>query len=303
MEWVLELRHPVLTPVMVTITALGSEVFFLAVTPLGYWLARRDAWVRVGLAFMFAAVLNATLKDLWQAPRPMLEPLVTAGGFSFPSGHAQISAAFWGWLAIELRRRWFVFAAALMVALIMASRVYLGVHWPRDVLVGAAMGGLVVATGWLFIRIGGPARLRAAGPLVAWLPALAVMLAVVWLPDPERVGLKSASALAGLWAGVLALEARPVPVLRRGVAPRLAAVLLGFAVLIAIWAGGKALLESLGAVNAATSAARYVLVGFWAAAGAPWVFHRCGWTEAPAAQRRNVAEPPSTEQSDPNRPS
>lgn len=282
MEWVLEWRHPILNPVMIAITHLGSEVFFLAALPLGYWLGRRQPWVRVGLMFMLAAVCNAALKDLWQAPRPMLEPLIEQDGFSFPSGHAMISTVFWGWLALEVRRRWFAALAVVIVLSVMASRVYLGVHWPRDVLAGAGFGLLLLGLGSAFVRLDGPARIRAGGPMLAWLPAAVLLALTALLPDPEQHGLKSASAIAGLWAGVLWLERREIPPLRRGKAHlggMILATLLGLGVLVGIWGGGKALLVKLDAVNTATAILRYGLVGVWAAAVAPWVFHRLRLSE------------------------
>lgn len=287
MEWVLEWRSPWLTTALRGVTDLGSEGFFLAALPLGYWLDRRGRWARVGLMFMLAAVLNAALKDIWQAPRPMLAPLVEEGGFSFPSGHAMISTAFWGWLAVELRRRWFTALAVLVIAAVMFSRVYLGVHWPRDVLGGAGFGALLIALGHLFIRADGPRRVRAAGPLVAWLPAGLVVLGAALLPDPEQHGLKSAAAMAGLWAGVLWLEGRAIPPVRRGraaVGAMLAAALVGFAVLLGIWAGGKKALVALDLVNTGTAIARYGLVGLWAAGLAPWVFDRLKLTAPAPAQ-------------------
>ncbi len=279
MEWVLDWRSPWLTALMKLWTDLGSEAFFLAALPLGYWLDSRRRWVRIGLTFMLAGVLNAALKDAFQAPRPMLEPLIQEGGYSFPSGHAMMSAAFWGAIAVGYRRAWVTALAAVLVAGIMFSRVYLGVHWPRDVLVGAALGLALVGLGAWFVTAGGAARLRAQGKLVAWLPAGLVVLGAAFLPDPEQHGLKSASAMAGLWAGVLWLDGRDVPPVRTGraaIGAMLGATLVGFAVLIGIWAGGKTLLVALDAINTGTAILRYGLVGLWAAALAPWVFDRIG---------------------------
>lgn len=286
MEWVLDWRSPWLTAVMKVWTDLGSEAFFLAALPLGYWLDDRKRWVRIGLAFMLAGVLNAALKDWFQAPRPMFHPLIDEGGYSFPSGHAMMSSAFWAAVAWGYRRAWVTALSVVLVAGIMFSRVYLGVHWPRDVLVGAVLGSGMVGAGALFVRFDGPAKLRALGGPIAWLPAGLVVLGAAFLPDPEQHGLKSASAMAGLWAGVLWLEGRGVPPVRTGrraIGAMLGAAVLGFAVLLGIWAGGKKLLLALDAINTGTAILRYGLVGLWAAALAPWVFDRLGLSEAPDA--------------------
>ena len=95
--------------------------------------------------------LNYELKGFFDTPRPyVLDPSVvrsaaareTGTGPGFPSGHAQASMTYWGYLALRLRRGWFWAAAGLIIALISLSRVYLGVHLPIDV-----FGGLVVGVG------------------------------------------------------------------------------------------------------------------------------------------------------------
>jgi undecaprenyl-diphosphatase len=87
------------------------------------------------------------LKAVVARPRPALWPwLVPQAGFSFPSGHALAAASFYPVLAWEagcvrpLRRRWFAVLAALGVLWLGLGRLYLGVHWPSDVLAGWALG-------------------------------------------------------------------------------------------------------------------------------------------------------------------
>ncbi|MGA0602551.1 phosphatase PAP2 family protein [Caulobacter sp. KR2-114] len=107
------------------------------------------AWLAVSLAG--ASAINTGLKSLIDRPRPQIVPhLAQVSNASFPSGHAMISAAVYltaGAMlceAMPLRRgRLFVMLfAGLLVVLIGASRVYLGVHWPSDVLAGWCLGGL-----------------------------------------------------------------------------------------------------------------------------------------------------------------
>ena len=95
-------------------------------------------------------ILNSLLKLLFARPRPNLfPPVVTETSFSFPSGHAMTAVAVYGLLSLLLwqrgRHSW-ALLAGLWVPLVALSRVYLGVHYPSDVLASLALG-----TVWLVI--------------------------------------------------------------------------------------------------------------------------------------------------------
>ena len=100
-----------------------------------------------------AVVLNPTLKLLFERDRPDADPVVELSHYAFPSGHTTTATAIATALAIiawPTRWRWPVIAAAVLFSSTMAwSRVYLGVHWPSDVVAGLAVG-LSVA---LFVRL------------------------------------------------------------------------------------------------------------------------------------------------------
>ena len=138
---------------MTSLTAFGSVTGLLLVCAavIGYLLAdgrRRTA------AFVFAATaggiaLAGLLKLVYARPRPLLVPhLVDVTSTSFPSGHATDSAIVYLTLAALLARTvpgrslriYIVGVAALLTLLIGVSRVYLGVHWPSDVVAGWAIG-------------------------------------------------------------------------------------------------------------------------------------------------------------------
>ena len=135
------------------VTALGGFTFLtlflvIAVAALLYHAKRRQAWVLLGTV-VAAQVSTELLKLFYDRPRP---DLVQHGSYvyshSFPSGHSTLSAAAFLTTAtilasLERRRRAKAFPFAVAVLLIVcvgASRVYLGVHWPTDVLAGWTLG-------------------------------------------------------------------------------------------------------------------------------------------------------------------
>jgi membrane-associated phospholipid phosphatase len=128
---------------------LGTVEFcsVLVVAAALWHAARRQwpealAWVAAGLTTL---VLTVAIKLAVERPRPTLWPwMQSVSGFSFPSGHAMVSAAFFpllGWLATRARRGALGYAIGLLVAAYVGvGRLYLGVHWPSDVLAGWALG-------------------------------------------------------------------------------------------------------------------------------------------------------------------
>ena len=146
--WVRSTFPPWFDVPMRAITALG---YYWVVVPLSLFFAylffrRGHALYAVLLLISSAgaALLATFLKYLFQRPRPELfESDYTASFYSFPSGHATIAVAFYGTLAllIALRlqdwRRWAVLVVGAALALLLGlSRLYLGVHYPTDILAG-----------------------------------------------------------------------------------------------------------------------------------------------------------------------
>lgn len=134
---------------MRAITAMGYEQFFILLLPAIYWCFGQMLGIRVGIIFLTGQYLNFFLKFLFHSPRPYwVSDKVLAysqeTSFGLPSGHAQIAGTMWGWLAVEIKKRWFTILAIVIIFLIGLSRLFLGVHFLSDVLLGWALGGLTV---------------------------------------------------------------------------------------------------------------------------------------------------------------
>ena len=149
------------TMVMRIVSAIGGTagriiLVILVLVPLLICGMRKSAlWLL--LVVIGGTLLNLGLKQIFAAPRPELLPhLDIVHSYSFPSGHSAGNMIFFGALALLAGRRWAYGAAAMVVALIGVSRVWLGVHWPSDVTAGwiEGLGWLTLCAIWLPARRG-----------------------------------------------------------------------------------------------------------------------------------------------------
>lgn len=155
------LRNPVTDPVVSLFTHLGdSGLLFIALTVLLLCFPRtRKAGLAAALALVFSLLFtNVILKNIFRRPRPWLDcaalvPLVTERDpNSFPSGHTSAAFAFALGSLRELPRRWMKVSVVVLAVLMALSRLYVGVHYPSDVLVGFVVGDLAGLCGWLVSR-------------------------------------------------------------------------------------------------------------------------------------------------------
>lgn len=158
---------------MADITALGG-IPVLAVfgtVALGYLLLARQgrAVLLLLVSLPGGLVLNTLLKRGFDRPRPeLVAHMVEVHTTSFPSGHAMLSAigyltlgALLAGAATEKRRRFYILGVAVALTLLIgASRVYLGVHWPTDVLAGWCLGAAWAVGCWLALRLASSGRWR-----------------------------------------------------------------------------------------------------------------------------------------------
>lgn len=149
------LRGDVLTPLVIGITNLSNTKFIIALCLVLLILrpTRITCGIPVSAGAILVTILNKTIKHLVQRPRPDdIVHLVREGGFSFPSGHSITSMFVYGMLLyliqthVQNRRMRIVLSVLVAIPLVLVgpSRIYLGVHYPTDVLAGWCLGFAVL---------------------------------------------------------------------------------------------------------------------------------------------------------------
>ena len=144
-----EHSSPLLTRIMQSLSLLGSPVSLASLTVVSFLIFRQSGWNRgailLAVCMVGAEVLDQVLKLSFRRARPVpYFHLLAPNSYSFPSGHALLSFCFFGVVASLISARLrnvtarvaVLIVAAVLIALIGFSRIYLGVHYPTDVIAG-----------------------------------------------------------------------------------------------------------------------------------------------------------------------
>jgi hypothetical protein len=225
----------------------------------------------------------------------------------------------WGVTAAAMRRPWAWIASGSLIFLIGISRLYLGVHFPHDALIGWLLGGVTLwafltlwkpTSEWLagrtlreqiWISVGAAAALLLAGAMIvnarsgyavpeAWL--VNARRAGEPLPDPVTMNpmLTAAGTLLGFSVGLALLRLQGA---HRAAGPtwkRIMAYVMGVAGILVLYLGLKVVFpEGDTLLGMTLRFVRYALIGLWAAAGAPWIFRQVGLVPQPRGREGRSA--------------
>lgn len=149
---------PGLGDIFLIITEFGSELVFIGVLLTLYWAVNKKEAILATYLLAFAFITNYWLKVIIAHERPPASnwyPGADAPNYSTPSGHSQLSASLYGWFTIKVRKWWMALVAVVLTGLVGISRIYLGVHFLGDVLLGWGVGIITVIA---FVYLENPIR-------------------------------------------------------------------------------------------------------------------------------------------------
>lgn len=266
-----------------SLTFLGNLEFFLIFMPLIYWCVDRRTGARLLVLFLISAYVNDIAKVIVDQPRPFqyddrVRALVHASGGGLPSGHTQSAVVVWGYLASQFRRRWLLIIAGVLIIGIPLSRLYLGVHFPTDLLGGYILGAVLLV---FYLRFAVHVEDGLVQKGIIWQIAAAVLLPIVIIlvyPKGSHYALAASGVLLGFGLGVI-LERRWIRFCAASsLLKKFLRYVAGLLVLFVCWMG---LRSSFAGLEPAWvfRVVRYALVGLWAGLGAPWMFVRLALAE------------------------
>ncbi|MHB8778351.1 MAG: phosphatase PAP2 family protein [Anaerolineales bacterium] len=288
---------------------LGTEDFFFLVLPLIYWSIDSALGLRVGFILITSNLFNYMGKLLFAGPRPYwasshVRALWAETSFGAPSGHAQNAMSVWGIIAASRRRVWIWVAAILLIFLIGFSRIFLGAHFPHDVIIGWLFGAGIL---WAFVRFWDPVaawlgnksfRQQTIIALMISLVIIAMGLAVVslrhddqipvsWMDNALLAGTElpapvdpngiftSAGTFFGLAFGLAWIVSMGGYQAAGSLWMRALRYVIGLIGVLILWMGlGEIFPRGDGVLIYSLRFIRYALVGWWVTGGAPWVFMR-----------------------------
>ncbi len=269
-KFIQSFTSPFLDGFFQTVTMLGEEYFYIVILALVFWCIDKRYGYKLSFAFLLSGVINGIAKSIVNAPRPIGAEGIrslrveTATGTSFPSGHTQNITSFFVSLMKQLRRGWAYVVGSVLILLVAVSRLYLGVHWPADVLGGLAFGIISVLLADAAFEFAEKRNIKWLH-LLLLVPVMAVV--IVWNENADLV--KTAGTFSAFLIG-FSIESSWIRFdTKATLAKQALKFVMGIAVTLALKEGIKLLFPD----GPVFDYLRYLIIGLWITVGAPMVFN------------------------------
>ena len=285
------LRNPVCDALLSALTLMGDETVYLVVCLVVFWCVCKQEGYYLLSAGLGGTVMNQWLKILCRVPRPWVvdeqftiveSARAGATGYSFPSGHSQNAVATFGGIALWTKWRIVRAVAAALAVLVCFSRLYLGVHTPLDVGVGALCALVLIVVLRPFMKRSDPRVNRVVlAVLFALSAAYLAHVSLATFPadvDADNLAdaVKNAYTLLGCSAGLVViheLDARFIHFDTRAVWwAQILKAALGLGLVLALRVGLKPVLTALLGTSGWAGSIRYFLLVLFAGGVWPLTF-------------------------------
>ena len=213
LKWLEGLRTSFLNTVFEGITLLGEETLIILLVVALWFAVDKKLAQQVFFVTATSLSVNGIIKNFAKVPRPFTKGVScvrpdTATGYAFPSGHTQGFATWSSFFAVKFKKTWLTILVAVLVGLVAFSRLYLGAHYPSDVIVGVALGvGISILGNCFFERVKDVKKLY-FGTLLALTPFIIYFLFVA---DPLFADLFKTFGMVGGMVAVAFLDEKTEP--------------------------------------------------------------------------------------------
>ncbi len=299
-----------LAPIAAGLSFLGTEEFYILLLPAIYWCIDAGIGFRIGIMLVATNSINGYLKMLFHSPRPFwvdsrVKAFAQETSFGMPSGHSQNAASLWGLVAVKFKKTWLTIVSICAIILIGLSRLYLGVHFTRDVLSGWLISGLLIVA---FLLLEKPVTKWIAKKSLGFQLLVILLVTVLiiglgylaaasgnnwtmpgeWIDQslaassvaPDPFNLEGCFTIAGVWLGFACgyawwLKKFGTMKVTGSIGSRIARYFIGLAGLFAIYLGLKLVFpENPLWLGLLLRCVRYALIGLWVSALAPLLFKK-----------------------------
>ena len=263
-------------------TMFGQELVFMIFCGICYWAIDKKMPLIVGVSALIANASNAGLKELCKVERPIddsnirfvaidnffVDTKSLKGTYSFPSGHSMWASSIFCSLGFQFKNKKFWFFAIFMIIMVALSRIYLGLNWLLDVIVGSLLGFIIAYLVYIFfLKIKDKTLF-----LYSALCALGLILIFFSNTKGEFSGL---GAIIGISLGAIFEEKIVKFNPKEGTKiKKIFRVIIGFILLFALKEGIKYLFNLVDPDLLFLHSIRYFIISFFAVAIYPLIFKK-----------------------------